>query len=66
MTIKFIPISTTVYPPTGGVIMHIPALKKLQERQQKYEKDHKWSNKKTYLKIVSLFICIVVGFKLCL
>lgn len=62
MTIKFTPISTTVYPPTGGVIMHIPALKKLQERQQKYEKDHKWSNKKTYLKAYQSFLDWVIQY----
>lgn len=62
MKIKFISVPPSAYIPTGSVSMYIPALKKLQERRRKYEKDHKWGNKNAYFKAYLSFLDWVIQY----
>lgn len=62
MTIKFTPIPPAVCPPSGGVKMDIPALKKLLGRGHKYEHDPKWVNKNAYFKAYLSFLDWVIQY----
>ena len=62
MTIKFIHIPPAIYPPSGGIKMVIPALKKLLEREHKFELNPKWGNKNAYFKAYVSFLDWVIQY----